>query len=56
MSYYRPVHRINGQGYTVAFVAGNYFYLRRESDGALFRTGAVELRSRMYLEPVKETS
>lgn len=48
----RPIHKINGDLYEVAFCAGNYFYFRRLSDDTLHRSCAIEIRSRMYLEPV----
>lgn len=48
----RPIHKINGDLFEVAFCAGNYFYFRRLSDDTLYRSYAIEIRSRMYLEPV----
>lgn len=46
------IHVINGQKFTVSFVAGGWWYLNRESDNETFRTSAVELRPKMYLEHV----
>jgi hypothetical protein len=48
----RSAHKINGQMFEVAFVAGQHWYLRRISDDKLFKSGAVELTAKMHLTEV----
>jgi hypothetical protein len=50
----RTIHTINGERFTVAFVAGGWWYLHNETSGELFRSPSVELRPKMYLEYVKK--